>query len=131
MKNALFRNKKTGAIVDMVPLSQIRDYEEYIDPVDQDSVDQIMADIVDSKVNVDTIEKMSAAIDYIVAKKQYLVINGTMVDLFSASAMKSLKDNLSPANREKYLNMALESVPMAGGLAFEMIKKLSKKSGGA
>jgi hypothetical protein len=56
----------------------------------------------------------------IVDEKQADKIEGTMVDLFSASAIVSVLDAINPANKERFLKLPVGSM---ASLAFKMLKE--------
>lgn len=60
-----------------------------------------------------------AAVRAIVDACQYAKVDGVMVDLFSASAIVSVYDALSEANREKYASL---SVGRMATVAFALAK---------
>lgn len=59
------------------------------------------------------------AVREIVTNKQYAKIDGTLVDLFSASYIVAVYDALSPENQAKYANM---SVRRMADIAFKVAK---------
>lgn len=62
-----------------------------------------------------------AALRQIVADKQYAKIDGIMVDLFSASAILSIYDNLNDTNKERY---AKQPVYIMADMAFRLREKM-------
>ena len=64
-------------------------------------------------------EERIAAVKRIVERKQYAKIDGTMVDLFSASAIVAVYDKLGPENQEKYRNC---HVAKMASIAFKLVK---------
>ena len=61
-----------------------------------------------------------AAIRNIVKECQYAKVDGTMIDLFSASAIVSVYDNLNVDNRAKYATLPAGKM---GIVAFKLLKK--------
>ena len=59
------------------------------------------------------------AIRQIVARGQYAKIDGTMVDLFSASAILAVYDKLSAGNQELYRKMPVSKMAV---IAFKLLK---------
>lgn len=66
----------------------------------------------------DGVERV-AAFRRVVERKQYAKIDGTMIDLFSASAVVGVYDKLSPENQAKFA--ALPAAKMVS-VAFKLIK---------
>jgi hypothetical protein len=64
------------------------------------------------------------ALRRIVAESQYAKIDGMMVDLFSASAIVSVFDAISPANQAKYAAMPVSQM---ASIAFKLLKKDNPK----
>lgn len=60
-----------------------------------------------------------AAIRRIVERKQYAVVDGCMIDLFSASAIVAVYDKLGAACQEIY---ASKRAPVMAKIAFKLIK---------
>jgi hypothetical protein len=65
------------------------------------------------------------AIRRIVRKGQYAKIDGCMIDLFSASAIIQIYDNVSEKNQIKYRGML---APRMGEIAFKIINKQNNQS---
>jgi len=59
-----------------------------------------------------------AALRQIVEQKQYAKVDGTMMDLFSASTIVQVYDALSPANKQKFTSMPAGKM---GVLAFKLL----------
>jgi hypothetical protein len=66
----------------------------------------------------DGIERIKA-VRQIVEAKQYAKIDGIMVDLFSASAIINVYDNINEANQIKYRNC---NVSKMANIAFKLMK---------
>ncbi len=75
----------------------------------------------DYKTVADTPEKLEAAFRWIVDNHQYLKINGSVVDAFTASAVVNVMDALSPENKAKLLG--LKEVAKIVGLVWKLIEK--------
>ena len=71
------------------------------------------------KMKVSKPEKKLAALRKIVTEKQYGKVEGSMVDLYSASAIVLVYDSLNDENKAKYLGLPV--VRMAT-IAFKMMK---------
>ena len=68
---------------------------------------------------VDFDNPKEAMLRQIVAEKQAAKVEGTMVDLFSASAIVSVLDALNETNKEKFLKLP---VGRMADIAFKMMK---------
>ena len=68
---------------------------------------------------VDFDNPKEAQLRQIVAEKQAAKVEGTMVDLFSASAIVSVLDALNETNKEKFLKLP---VGRMADIAFKMMK---------
>lgn len=66
-----------------------------------------------------TAAERAAAIRRIVERGQYAKVDGTMVDLFSASAIVRVMDALTPANLALYTAMPVEKMAR---VAFRLLK---------
>lgn len=64
-----------------------------------------------------------AAFRSIVAEKQYAMIDGFMVDLYSASAVVSVYDGLNETNREKF---AALKAPIMADITFRLLNKSAR-----
>ena len=71
-----------------------------------------------TNTNGDPLIKLQALRD-IVEHKGYSKIDGVTVDLFSASAILKVYDNISAENQAKYLKMPL---PKMASIAFKLLK---------
>lgn len=69
-----------------------------------------------------TSEERVAAIRRIVAEGQYAKVDGIMVDLFSASAILAVYDQLSQENRARYSALVARKMAL---VAFKLIKAQS------
>lgn len=67
-----------------------------------------------------TPDERIAAIRRIVEEKQYAKVDGTMVDLFTASAIVTVYDALNPANKIKFASFPAGQM---GLIAFKLLKK--------
>ena len=68
---------------------------------------------------VDFDNPKEAQLRQIVAEKQAAKVEGTMVDLFSASAIVSVLDALNETNKEKFLKLPVDRM---ADIAFKMMK---------
>jgi hypothetical protein len=66
-----------------------------------------------------TPEERIAAIRRIVTEGQYAKVDGTMIDLFSASAVIGVYDKLNPENQAKYAAMPAGKMAL---VAFKLLK---------
>ena len=58
------------------------------------------------------------AIKKIVEEKQCAKVDGMMIDLFTASKIAVVYDNISEANREKYVSLPVEKM---ASMAYQLV----------
>jgi Fe2+ transport system protein FeoA len=128
MQSKKFRNKITGEIVTQVPLSQIRNFELFVEPAVAESAGRIESMIKGDSVTVENTAQMGDAINWIVANGQFLIVNKVMIDGVTAGVIKQVMDALKPANREKFLDMGIrDGVAVMGGCAWDCITNAGKR----
>ena len=75
-----------------------------------DNIIEIIEQAGDYKTKVKTPEEKEAAFRWIVANNQYLYVNGTIVDGFTASAVVQVFDALNSDSKKLLLNFNLNKI---------------------
>ena len=86
-----------------------------------DYILKVLAETNEYTTEVKTPEQMYGALKWILQNKQYLVINGVLLDMFSASAVWQVVHALK--KEENRLNLLGRSVTNMVEVAFKLIKR--------
>lgn len=85
-----------------------------------EGIDDDMREAVEAAEHVSTADGWLPVVRKVINEATFVVADGMVLDLFSASAMGQVYDALSPANQQRFAAMPL---PVAQGFAFELINK--------